>query len=176
MPEGDTGDARRGRGNRKGVADSRRLLEQGNQHHLARGATGTAFGQPDQPIDEANLLDRIRLGHDQPVGSCGDHRQHVVQKVWRIESVDAHGPLESREPGIAEDGSQRVARRGLAVRGDRVFQIEDERVGQRVLGFGEKAFVARRHEQQTAAQPRHQTTPCAESSASRASDSPSRPQ
>ena len=146
VPEGDAGDARRGRGNRKGVADGRGLLEQRNQHHLARGAAGAAFGQSDQSIDEANLFGRIRLGHDQPGGPGGDHRQHVVQKIRRIEPVDAHGPLEPREPGIAEDVTQCVARRGLAVRGDRVLQVEDERVGQRALGFGEKAFATRRHE------------------------------
>ena len=157
MPEGHAGQARAGLGQAEGVANRLWLFNQRQQHDRARLTPGPFLGQRDQLIDKPDALDRIGLGHDQPVRPGLDHGQHVIQKVRRIKVIDPHRPLKARKAAVAQHVFERLTGNGFALRGDGVFEIEDQAISLGTLGFGKKPLATGRDKQQTTAETRHGT-------------------
>ena len=104
-------------------------------------------------LDLLYLGSALDLGQEDGVGRAARDHGEVVRAPGRLERVHAHDELAPAIAAGREGCGDLSARRGLGVGGDRVLEVEDERVRRQRARLLERARVRARHVQHAAAGP-----------------------
>ena len=135
-----------------GVDDAQRTFDGGHHQGGANGDAVLDFHFFDDLFALDDVLCAFGLGHTQYMGTGADHGLDVGTTVGRIQRIDADHQL----GGAVVDGLQGVVdqhtSRVLFGHGDRVLQVEHQRVGTVNMCVAHHAGVVARNEHHGAAQ------------------------
>ncbi len=127
-------------GDRAGVQDGVRRLH----HRPEAGPVGRA-GFAQRPGGGHDRPGTVDLGQEDRVGSGGGGGGEVLVSPWRMRPVDADDDLAAAEAALARRLGDLTARRDLLVGGDRILEIEDQRVDGQGRGLGQGLGVGAGH-------------------------------
>jgi hypothetical protein len=123
-------DACRGSGNVADRRDSSSSFDKSQQcHTLLKAEAETLLEEIETTHDVVDRLGAFGFGKHDRAGSCLYDGVEVLVEKRRGDGVDTHGGLTVAKPSATECFGDLDSRRRLLVGHDRVFKVEEKRVG-----------------------------------------------
>ena len=120
------------------------LFDQQFKANAALGQAELEFELRQQRIDEPDVARRLHFGHDDHVDvlACAGHRfDDVVVAPDGVRAVDAHCSRRLAPVQPVEGVDHRLARAHLFARRNRIFEVEEDKVGVALGGLGHHLFA-----------------------------------